>query len=164
MAVLREDLMEYSVLRAVKVALPEYGYILTPEPNANLEVLPAFPTPEERARELTITTLAFGFNIDDGGREAELGSTLTEYKHTLMAWVFGMENSLARQVANSIKHILRHADDGIPLLDFNQEGEPQIDTLRVEKVQVAHQGNSSNRPWDQYLWSASAVITDTFYE
>jgi hypothetical protein len=161
--ILREDLVEMSVLRKLKEALPEYGYILSPEPKADLLVKEMFPTPEERTAELKINTLAFGFNIDDGGREAEMGSTLTEYKHTLVAWVFGMEPRIARQIANSVKHIMRRSDDAIPLLNFAAEGNPQIDVLRTDKCQVMHQGNNSQRPWDQYVWTATTVLTDTYY-
>jgi hypothetical protein len=160
--ILREDMVELSILRKIKQGLPAFGYILAPEAGATLEVKEAFPTPEERTKELTITTLAFGFNIDDGGREAELGSTLTEYRHTLMAWIFGLEPRFARQVAQSIKHILRDSDDSVPLLNFEEEGEPQIDTLRIDKVQVQHQANSSQRPWDQYVWTSTAVVCDTY--
>jgi hypothetical protein len=160
--ILREDLVELSVLRKIKESLPEYEYVLSPEPKANLLVKEMFPTPEERTAELKINTLAFGFNIDDGGKDVELGSTLTEYQHTLVAWVFGMEPRIARQIANSIKHILRKADDAVPLLDFSQEGNPQIDVLRINKVQVQHQGNNSERPWDQYVWTATSVVCDTY--
>jgi hypothetical protein len=161
--IIREDLVEYSVLRKVKAKLPEYGYTLSPAVGADLLVRESFPTPEERTQELKITTLAFGFAVDDGGRPLELGSTLTEYKHTLTAWVFGTEPHLARQIANAIKHILRKDDDAIPLLNFEAEGEPQIDTLRVDKVQTTHQPNSSQRPWDQYVWTTSAVVCDSYY-
>lgn len=160
---LREDLVELSVLRKIKEALPDFDYILAPASGATLDVREAFPTPEERTKELEITTLAFGFNIDDGGRDVEMGSTLTEYKHTLVAWIFGTEPRFARQVAQSIKHIMRKADDAIPLLNFAEEGNPPIDVLRVDKVQVQHQANSSQRPWDQYVWTASSVVADTYY-
>lgn len=161
--ILREDLVEMSVLRKLKESLPEYDYIYPPADGANLLVKQTFPNPEERTKELTINTLAFGFNIDDGGRDVELGSTLTEYKHTLMCWVFGMEPRIALQIANSIKHILRKSDDAIPLLNFAEEEAPQIDVLRVDKVQVQHQANTSQRPWDQYVWTATAVVCDTYY-
>jgi hypothetical protein len=161
--IIREDLVKLSVLRKLKESLPEYGYVYPPAAKANLLVRDAFPTPEERTAELVINTLAFGFNIDDGGREMELGSTLTEYKHTLVAWVFGMEYRIAEQVANSIKHIMRKSDDIVPLLNFAEEGDPQIDVLRIDKVQTQHQGNNSQRPWDQYVFTTSMVVCDAYY-
>jgi len=167
-ALLREELVEYSVLRAIRAGLPAYGYtlLLADRSNlasANLEVREAFPTPEERSAELGITTLAFGFNVDDGGRLMELGSNLTEYTHTLTCWTFGLEPHFARRVAHTIKHIARGGNDSIPLLDFNQDGDPQIGVLPVEKVPVQHQVNSSARPWDRYVWTSAIVVQDVFF-
>ena len=169
-ALLREELMENSVLQKIREALPEYGLVLatqidpTIEPgNANIHLRLAFPTPEERAEEMKITTVAFGFNIDDGGREMELGSTLTEYTHTLEVWTFATDPAIGRRVAHAIKHIARHGDDTIDLLDFGQKGNPQIDSLLVMKAQVQHVASNSARPWDQYLWTTSVVVMDSYY-
>lgn len=166
--ILREDNVEYSLLRKIREGLTEMGYQLSadptkPEPGDQLFVRESFPTPEERTRELTLTTLAFGFAIDDGGRSIELGSTLTEFKHTLTCWVFGTEPHLARQIANAVKHIMRHEDDTVELLNFEEDPPVQIDVLRVEKTQTQHQGNSSKRPWDQYVWTTSIVVSDAYY-
>lgn len=160
---LREDLVYYSILRKLKEELPEFGYVLAPEEKADLLVREAWPTPEERTKELTINTLALSLAVDDGGRDAELGSTLTEYRHTIEGVVFGLELSFAFQVAQAVKHILRESDDAIPLLDFSQEGDPQIDTLRIDKVQVKHLPNNAARPWDQYVYGVACVVTDTYY-
>lgn len=163
---LREELVELSVMRAITTGLPDFGFY----PNGSTEgqaqncvVREAFPTPDERQAELTITTLAFGFNIDDGGEPAELGSTLTKYAHTLVCWVFGVEPALARKMADSLKHISRRNLDSIPLLDFNEESEPIIDTMNVLKAQTRHQVNQSPRPWDRYVWTTSIVVRDVSY-
>lgn len=161
--ILREELVEYSVLRKIREGLPTYGFVLSPAEGANLTLREAFPTPEERLEALAITTVCFGFNIDDGGREMELGSTLTEYTHTLEVWTFATEPHFGRRVAHSLKHIVRKGGDLIPLLDFNQEGDPQIDAMIVHKAQVQHQANSSVRPWDQYVWTTAIAVQDTFY-
>lgn len=163
-ALIREELVELSVLRAITLGLPDYGYVLSPGDGANVLVREAFPTPDERAEELTITTLAFGFNIDDGGEEAELGSNLTRYVHTLMCWSFGLEPRFTRRLAHTIKNIARRNLDSIPLYDFNQaDPAPQIDTLRVMKTQVRHQVNNSPRPWDQYVWTTALSVRDYAY-
>jgi hypothetical protein len=163
-ALIREELVEMSVMRAITVGLPDYGYVLangaSPPPNANLLVREAFPTPEERGQELTITTVAFGFNIDDGGEAAEMGSNLTRYTHTLMCWTFGLELRFARRVAHTVKNIARRNFDHIPLLDFNQASDPQIDALTVMATQVRHEVNNSPRPWDQYVFSTGITVRD----
>ncbi len=161
--ILREENVEYSMLQFLREELPTYGFILSPAEKANILLREAFPTPEERTEPLTITTVAFGFNIDDGGREMELGSALTQYTHTLEVWVFGTDPRLARRVAHSIKHIVRKTDDSVPLLDYNQEGNPEIDSLTVTKAQVQHQANSSPRPWDAFVYTTSIAVIDEFY-
>src|SRR2546427_10118746 len=135
--ILREELVEYSTLQRIREGLPSYGLVLDPEEGTpTVKLREAFPTPEERSEELQITTVAFGFNIDDGGRLMELGSNLTEYTHTLEVWTFATEPRFGRRLAHAIKHVVRSPDDSIPLLDYNQDEDPQIDTLIVVKAQV----------------------------
>lgn len=160
--IIREELVEYSVLQKLREGLPAFGFVLEGG-EQNLDLREAFPTPEERTKELAMNTLAFGFNIDDGGRPAELGSTLTEYTHTIMAWTFALDPRFGRRVAHSIKHIMRGGDGTLPLLDFNQEGDPAIDNLLVLKAQVQHQVNNSPRPWDQYVWTTALNVQDVYY-
>lgn len=159
--IIREELMEYSILQLLREKLPGFGFTLTGE-GKDLLIREAFPTPEERTKELKETTLAFGFNIDDGGKPAELGSNLTTYMHTIMCWTFGLEPRFARHVAHAIKHIV-WGGETLPLIDFNQEGDPVIDQLVVHKAQVQHQVNVSPRPWDQYVWTTALNISDTYY-
>lgn len=165
---LREELVEMSVMRCIAVGLPDYGYVVANGtgaivPGANILLREAFPTPEERGQELTITTLAFGFNIDDGGREAEMGTNLTRYDHTLTCWTFGLEPRFTRRVAHTIKNIARRNLDMIPLYDFNQSNDPQIAALQVERTQVRHEINNSPRPWDQYVYTTALVVRDYAY-
>lgn len=161
--ILREELVEYSLLQKIVEGLPTYGFILSPAEKADVLVREAFPTPEERTQPLTISTVAFGFNIDDGGREVELGSNLTVYAHTLEVWTFAIEPRLGRRIAHAIKHVVRAGDDTVALLDYNQVGNPQIDSMLVRKAQVKHQANNSPRPWDQFVWTTSIVVADTFF-
>jgi hypothetical protein len=166
--ILREELVEQSVMRAITTGLPDYNYTLLALDRsnfgaANVLVREEFPTPDERNGELDITTLAFGFNVDDGGRPMELGSNLTEYTHSLTTWVFGLDPQFARRLAFAVKHIMRRNSDVLPLYDFNQDGDPQIDALIVEKVQTKHEANNSPRPWDRYVFTVVTTIQDVFY-
>lgn len=161
--IIREELVELSVMRAITAGLPSYGY----HPNGgskNITVREAFPTPDERGGELDITTLAFGFNSDDGGEPAEMGSNLTRYQHTLVCWVFGLEPAFARRLAHTIKHVVRHNNDIIDLLDFNTTPDtpPVIDSLVVMRSQARHEVNNSVRPWDRYVWTCSVTVRDTY--
>jgi hypothetical protein len=167
--IIREELVELSVMRCITTGLPSFGYTLTQDPTVpdGVYVRPAFPTATERAEELTITTLAFGFNIDDGGEPAEMGSTLTKYVHTLTCWVFAMEPNFGYRLGHTIKHIVRqsgNAGDAIPIYDFNvQPDSPQIDTDIVMKVQTRHEVNNSPRPWDRFVWTTSIAVQDIAY-
>jgi hypothetical protein len=161
---IREELVEASVMRCITSGLPDYGYVLGNDPTTdNVYVREAFPTPDERSGELNITTLAFGFNIDDGGEPAELGSTLTKYVHTMVCWVFATEPRFGRRLAHTIKNIARRNNDVIPLFDFNQNPAVQIDALNVMRAQTQHQVNQSPRPWDQYVWTTSVAVRDIYY-
>jgi hypothetical protein len=161
---IREELVELSVLRAIRSALPDYGYTLGTDPAvADVNVREAFPAPEERNGELVITTVAFGFNIDDGGDAAEMGSNLTKYVHTLICWTFALEPRFGRRLAHTIKNIARRNLDVLPLYDFNQNTEPQIDAMNVMKTQVRHEVNNSPRPWDQYVWTTAISVQDICY-
>src|SRR5947209_5562756 len=115
---IREELVEASAMRAITLGLPDYGYRLASgnDPTTgDVYVREAFPTPDERGEELLVTTLAFGFNIDDGGEPAELGSTLTRYVHTLVCWVFATEPRFGRRLAHTVKNIARRNLDTLPL-------------------------------------------------
>jgi hypothetical protein len=161
--IIREELVELSVIRAITTALPLFGYVLSGD-GQNVLFREAFPTPTERAAELTMTTLAFGFNIDDGGEEAEMGTNLTKYVHTLVCWTFATSPTFGKRLAYTIKHIARMNLDSIALLDFNQQPDsPQIDTLTVRRVQSRHEVNNSARPWDKYVWTTSIAVQDVAF-
>lgn len=166
--ILREELVAQSVFKAVADGLPDYGYTLLLPDGSNeapgiIHMREQFPTPDERNGELSMMTLAFGFNVDDGGRPAELGSDLTEMRHTLTAWVFGLEENAARRLATAVRTIAFRNDMVLPLYDFNQDGNPQIDALVVDNAPTKHEVNNSPRPWDQYVWTCAISVTDWFY-
>lgn len=164
--VLREELIEFSVLQLIREELPNYGVVLTgPDtPGQNhVHLREAFPTADERVQELKVTACCFGFNMDDGGREMELGSNLTEYRHTLEVWTFALSPMFGRHVAHAIKHIVRKNNDYIPILNYNDEGDPIEDaTMYVMKAQAKHQANNSPRPWDRFVWTTAIVLVDEY--
>lgn len=171
-AILREELVEASVLRAITTELPTKAGVLIRAngyagPPPHVVVREAFPTADERNSELLATTLAFGFSVDDGGEPGELGTTLTVFVHQLVCWVFGIEPRFARRVAYGIAHVARaypdQLPDTLPLYDFNQDGDPQVDDLIVLRTQVQHQGNNSPRPWDRYVWTTTIEVRDAAY-
>lgn len=155
--ILREDMVEQSVQDFVRLKLADFNY-----DGDNINIRDAFPTPEERSQPLTQTQLAVGFNFDDGGRPAELGSNLTRFVHTIQFWVFALRPRMGKNLANSIKQIV-WAEGMLPLKDISQDAQPVIDSLTILRAQVAHQISQSPRPWDQNVWTVAVQVEDTYY-
>lgn len=161
MPLTREDLIEESVEAYITSRLAGYNYHDgNGQPgNGNVIVKGDFPTPDERSAELVMTTVAIALAFDDGGRGIEIGSTLTQYTHTVECWVFATSPKFGRNLVNVIKAIVRHEGE-IPLLDVAQAGKPQIDTLIVDRAASARQMNSSPRPWDQNVYTCTIRLID----
>jgi hypothetical protein len=156
----REDAVEQSVFDYVKAGLTVLNYV----PNV-VTLREAFPTPTERSSQLTKTIVALGFNFDDGGKQIELGSDLTEYVHTVETWVFGVSAQVGRNVANVIRGLLNSGDGLIPLKDIGAEGQPVIDqlVLRDERgAMVSRQVNADPRPWDMFVWTITVRVEDVY--
>lgn len=155
----REDLIEQSTTNFVREGMTAANYV----PRI-AEVREAFPTPTERDGTLTKTQIALGFNFDDGGRLAEMGSDLTEYLHTIEVWVFGRTPAEGRNTANAIKALILIADT-IPIIDVRDNARPVLDQLVKpdrQPVVVSRQLAAEPRPWDRYVWTATIRLYDTY--
>jgi hypothetical protein len=155
----REDLIEQSVTNFVRTGLEDFGYV-----DRIAEVREAFPTPTERDSTLSKTQIALGFNFDDGGRLAELGSDLTEFLHTAEVWVFGRTPAEGRNTANTIRALVLTADS-IPLIDIRDNARPVIDQLlkpERQAVVVNRQVAGDPRPRDRFVWTATIRLYDTY--
>lgn len=157
----RFDQIEQSVQDFVKDGLLANSYT-----TELVAVRDSFPTPEERAAELERTTVACGFNFDDGGRQIELGSDLTMKVHTIEFWTFGIKPGQARNVAHVIEALVASSGYSIPLKAIEQDGQPVIDYLVVPDqrgVSVTRQIAHSPRTWDRYVWSTIVKVEDTYF-
>lgn len=154
----REDLIEESVVTYIKASLSDYNYDDT-DGSGNVIVKDDFPSPDERGTELLTTTVAIALAFDDGGRPIEIGSTLTQYTHTVECWVFATTPKFGRNLSNVIKAIVRHEGE-IPLLNVAEVGKPQIDVLIVDRVASSRQINSSPRPWDRNVFTCTIRVID----
>lgn len=152
-------MMEQSVFDLIKAKLAEYDYL----PQV-CDLREAFPTAEERASELSKTTVSSGFSFDDGGIPAELGSDLCVYTHTVEFWVFGIEPGEAQGIASFIKEVLR-SNMTIPLKDVGTEGQPVVGYLEIPEarsVSTRRQISAHQFPWDRFVWSTSAKFQDWY--
>lgn len=156
--VTREDKIEQSVQDYIRGELRRLGYDET-----LVEIREAFPTLDERAAELEITTVAITIIFDDGGTPMEVGSDLTLRVYTVDAWTFGTDETIGRNVANVIKQILESNYGLIPLKDISQDPAPVIDQLTTDTVSVTRQQNDDPQSWDEWVWSTVAKVEDSYY-
>lgn len=155
----REDAVVQSVQNFVQTGLVALGYTAD-----KVFMRDAFPTQDERSEELDTTTVATGFNFDDGGKLAEMGSDLILRVYTVEFWTFGTTPEYGSNVAHVIRRILEE-DYLVPLQDIREAGSPVIDQLTVLEprgVVVTRQIANDPRPWDMNVWTTTVKLED-FY-
>lgn len=160
----REDLITQSVQTLVREGLDTLNYT-TPK----VEILDAFDAVlfEQQYGQsgLNKTYIAVGFQFDDGGREAELGSTLMSYLHTIDFLVFGHTSTWGRNVAHVIKALLNTERGALPLLDYSVATDPRpiIDYMPVVEVSTERERAFDARPWGLHAWTTRLRIVDEYY-
>lgn len=155
----REQAVTQSVQNFIQDGLVALGYT-----SDKVFMRDAFPTPDERASELVKTTVATGFNFDDGGTRAELGSDLLLRVYTIEFWTFGTTPEYGQNVAHAIRRLLED-EYMVPLQDIREVDNPVIDKLQVLEprgVLVAHQINPDPRPWDANVWTTTVKVEDYY--
>jgi hypothetical protein len=122
-----------------------------------LPARPDFHRPRlpERAR-------AIGFNFDDGGECAELGSDLLRRQYTIEVWVMGLSGAEGRNLANAVRDSMEF-DAVVPLKDITAAGQPVIDYLMVDPVSVQRQPVPEPKPWQEFLWIVSIPVIDEYH-
>ena len=103
-----------------------------------------------------------GFDFDDEGEQAEMGSSLKTRLYTIEFWVFGQTATYARNLANAVKFGL-DAEGTIPLLDIAQVPPVEIDKLIVEGTSVDRQTIVDPEPWQRFVWTTKLVVEDTYF-
>lgn len=155
----REDAVTQSAQDFVQDGLVTLGYT-----SGKVLMRDAFPTPNERATELSITTVATGFSFDDGGRPAEMGSDLLLRVCTIEFWVFGTTPEYGSNVAHVIRRLFEE-DYRLPLKDIRDLEKPVIDYLTVFEprgIIVQRQIANDPRPWDMNVWTTMVKLEDYY--
>jgi hypothetical protein len=153
----REDLIDKSVREFARQYLVTRGY--GPD---KLRWIESFPHSLESLDGVSLA--AVGFNFDDEGREAEMGSSLTERNYTIEFFVFGVDMEIARNVANWMKFALESDEQGtLPLMDYGQDPPVEIDRLRVDGVSTHHQAFLDPEPWQEFTWLTTVRVEDIYY-
>jgi hypothetical protein len=151
----REQMVTESVQRYAAAALTAHGYLPT-----EVTMLESFPY--SYLGELTTNLVATGFDFDNEGTQAELGSDLKVRLYTVSFFVFGKTQTWAKNIANAIKFAL-DAESTIPLLDITAAGQPEIDRLVLIGVSAERQIITDPDPFQQHVWSTTARVEDTYY-
>jgi hypothetical protein len=153
----REDMVEQSVqdwLRLQMFAVRGY-------PATRVELVDAFV--ESRFEgPLAKNYLALGFNFDDGGEPAELGSDLIRRQYTIEVWVIGLTAQEGRNLGNAVRDSME-TEGTVPLKDVTQPGSPVIDYLIVDPVRVQRQPVPQPKPWQEFLWIVSVPVLDEYH-
>jgi hypothetical protein len=153
----REEMVEQSVsdwLREQMFTVREY-------PADRVELIDAFS--EERfGGPLDHNYLALGFNFDDGGTPAELGSDLLRRRYTIEVWVIGTSAAEGRNLANAVRDSME-SEGTVPLRDLTQPGRPIIDYLLVDPVRAAREPVPEPKPWQEFLWIVYVPVLDEYY-
>lgn len=151
----REDLVEQSVTDYARAAIfDDRGY-----PADQVEMVEDFP---HNMTELTKNIIALGFNFDDQGTQAELGSDLKNRTYVIEFFVFGLTGTYAKNLANVLKFALDR-DGIIPLKDIEQPDAPVIDSLVVEGASTQRQVIADPEPWQEFVWTTTVRVTDTYH-
>lgn len=153
----REDCIEQSVTNYLRTSiLVDRAY-----PDTQVEFRESFPY-ELKPDEFDKNIVTVGFNFDDQGTQAEMGSSLKRRLYTIEFWVFGKTNTYGRNLANAVKFSLER-DGIIPLFDIASTPPVQIDALIVEGVNVDRQIVPEPEPWQQFVWTSTLRVTDEYY-
>jgi hypothetical protein len=151
----REDLVSQSVMDHAVAGIAAQGY-----PPTQVAFLESFPYDVTGPLEKNL--IAAGFDFDDGGEQAELGSALKRRLYTIEFFVFGMTMTWARNLANALKFVLE-GDGRIALKDIGQPGAPIIDYLLVDAVSAQRQIITDPDPFEEFVYTTTLRVRDEYY-
>jgi hypothetical protein len=154
----REDMVEQSVTEWVRNAI----FVVRGFPASDVELRESFPHELGEGSVLGKNLIAAGYDFDDGGEQAELGSDLMVRRYTIEFFVFGQTRTWAKNLANNIKFAL-DVDGTIPLLDISQVPPVEIDRLVVISPRTARQPVADPEPWQEFIWTTTVQIEDTYH-
>lgn len=157
MAVNRETKVETSVQTYAEAKLRSDGWS-----EDRLTFLEEFPHYGFFEGELTTNYCAFGFNFDDGGRPAELGSNLRLRIYTLEFFLFGADELNAKSAANDLKFAV-DVDESIPLLDVGEAGMPEVDRLLVKAASAQKVLIPDPKPYERHVWLTTVRVEDEYF-
>lgn len=162
MAITREDYVEQSVQTYAKRQL----FDVRSYPEDQIEFLDSFDDNMfDGAEEPRKNYVAAGYDFDDDGRQAELGSDLIRRQYTFEFFVIGLSSVWAKNLAQAIKFAIEQ-DGIIPLLDIADAASapdwPQIDALVLVGVSANRVVVNDPAPWQRHIWVTRVRVEDTY--
>lgn len=152
----REQYVTESVNTFLRALLTSHGY-----GDDQVHYLEEFPHTRFKENPLDKTYVTAGFNFDDTGKPAELGSNLKLRLYTMEFFVFGMTPTWGKNVAAAVKFSLESLGV-IPLLDISQLARPQIDALVVVGASNQHEAIAQPLPWQENVWTVRLQVEDIY--
>jgi hypothetical protein len=156
--VTREELVEQSVTDYLR----EQMFTVRQYPADRVELRDAFTEAEFFDGPLDKNYLAIGFNFDDGGTPAELGSDLIFRTYTIEVWVIATSAHEGRNLANAVRDSME-SEGLVPLKDVAVAGAPIIDYLIVDPVRSQRQPVPNPKAWQEFLWIVSIPVVDEYH-
>jgi len=158
MALTREDF----VMQSVQDYLKEQLFTVRGNPEDKVQITDAWQG-EKFETPLAKNVVASGYNFDDGGKAAEMGSDLMVRLYTVEFFIFGMSATWGRNLAQGIKFSLEN-DGIIPIVDITDAARPPTgEVLVLDSVTAAREPISDPPEWQRYLWITTARVEDTYH-
>lgn len=152
----REQYVTESVNTFLRALLTAHGYS-----DDQVVYLEEFPHTRFKENPLDKTYVTAGFNFDDPGKNAELGSNMKLRLYTMEFFVFGLTATWGKNVAGAVKFSLE-SEGIIPLLDISQISRPQIDALVVLGASNQHEPIGEPLPWQEHVWTVRLQVEDIY--
>jgi len=152
----RQSMVEQSVVDYAKAALAVRGYAQGAAYVMEDDFI------DHVHEEFEQNVISIGFDFDDDGTQAETGSSLTLRTYTIEFMVFGTTRAFARNIAAVMKFALEN-EGTIPLKDYEQDGDPEIDRMVVLGASTERQRVDRPEPWQEHMYLTTVRVEDTYY-
>lgn len=155
----REDVIENSVQHFAREWLFGAGGY-SPE---RVELVESYPYKVEDEQELERNLVAAGFNFDEPGVPAEMGSSLTRRTYTVQFIVVGTTRAYGQNISSALKFAFEKLEAGVPLLDFTQPATPIVDFVDVISTSSNREVIPEPAPYEEYVFTTTVKLEDTYY-
>ncbi len=151
----RESIIE----KSVELYLRNQLYTVRHYPTDKVVMLDAYPTGERMMMPIDKNYIAIGWSADDGGRQAELGSSLKRRIYTMDFYIFGISRIWGKNIASVVRFCLE-TDGTIDLIspsDSSVIGYVDVDFVSSQQV-IAN----NPRPWEEFAHVTRLRIEDYY--